>query len=88
MESLTAIIKLMGKKHIGTIRHKVVGTLRYGKWGRLKGGTVMISQNDEELNINYRKYYGILYLWNLKLFFFKVCKICIMYSMLEDSSNL
>ena len=49
----------------------------------------MIShQNDEELNINYRKYYGILYLWNLKLFFFKVCKICIMYSMLEDSSNL
>nr|XP_022332154.1 serine/threonine-protein kinase ATR-like isoform X2 [Crassostrea virginica] len=30
MESLTAIIKLMGKKHIGTIRHKVVGTLRIG----------------------------------------------------------
>ncbi|XP_062573409.1 serine/threonine-protein kinase ATR-like [Saccostrea cucullata] len=30
MESLTAIIKLMGKKHIGTIRHKVIGTLRIG----------------------------------------------------------
>ena len=30
LESLTAIIRLMGSKHIGMIRYKVVNTLRIG----------------------------------------------------------